>query len=133
MDRTEVGRLMSRLQGDVNALQEFLESTVFAIGDLVLLVGIIVILLTLNVPLGLMTLAIIPALLIVRTLWLPFARKAFLGRAQSSSTANGALAESINGVRLIRRWAASGSTSTCTKRRCTTICAAISGRRASRW
>ena len=102
MDRTEVGRLMSRLQGDVNALQEFLESTVFAVGDLVLLVGIIVILLTLNVPLGLMTLAIIPALLIVRTLWLPFARRAFLGARQSSSTANGALAESINGVRLIQ-------------------------------
>ena len=102
MDRTEVGRLMSRLQGDVNALQEFLESTVFAVGDLVLLVGIIVILLTLNVPLGLMTLAIIPALLIVRSVWLPFARRAFLGARQSSSTANGALAESINGVRLIQ-------------------------------
>ena len=102
MDRTEVGRLMSRLQGDVNALQEFLESTVFAVGDLVLLVGIIVILLTLNVPLGLMTLAIIPALLIVRSIWLPFARRAFLGARQSSSTANGALAESINGVRLIQ-------------------------------
>ena len=102
MDRTEVGRLMSRLQGDVNALQEFLESTVFAIGDLVLLVGIIVILLTLNVPLGLMTLAIIPALLVVRTVWLPFARRAYLGARESSSTANGALAESINGVRLIQ-------------------------------
>ena len=102
MDRTEVGRLMSRLQGDVNALQEFLESTVFAVGDLVLLVGIIVILLTLNVPLGLMTLAIIPALLIVRSIWLPFARRAYLGARESSSTANGALAESINGVRLIQ-------------------------------
>ena len=31
MDRTEVGRLMSRLQGDVNALQEFLETSVFAL------------------------------------------------------------------------------------------------------
>ena len=102
MDRTEVGRLMSRLQGDVNALQEFLESTVFAIGDLVLLVGIIVILLTLNVPLGSMTLAIIPALLVVRGVWLPFARRAYLGARESSSTANGALAESINGVRLIQ-------------------------------
>ena len=102
MDRTEVGRLMSRLQGDVNALQEFLESTVFAVGDLVLLIGIIVILLVLNLPLGLMTLAIVPALLLVRTIWLPFARRAFLGARQSSSNANGALAESINGVRLIQ-------------------------------
>ena len=44
MDRTEVGRLMSRLQGDVNSLQEFLETSVFAIGDLVLLVGIVTVL-----------------------------------------------------------------------------------------
>ena len=41
MDKTEVGRLMSRLQSDVNSLQEFLETSVFAVGDLVLLVGII--------------------------------------------------------------------------------------------
>ena len=102
MDRTEVGRLMARLQGDVNALQEFLESTVFAVGDLVLLVGIIVILLIMNLPLGLMTLAIVPALLIVRALWLPHARRAFLGARQTSATANGALAESISGVRLIQ-------------------------------
>ena len=32
MDKTEVGRLMSRLQGDVNALQEFLETSIFAVG-----------------------------------------------------------------------------------------------------
>ena len=102
MDRTEVGRLMSRLQGDVNALQEFLESTVFAVGDLVLLVGIIAILLVMNLPLGLVTLAIVPALLIIRAIWLPFAKGAFLGARQSSSNANGALAESINGVRLIQ-------------------------------
>ena len=41
MDKTEVGRLMSRLQGDVNALQEFLETSIFAAGDLVLLAGIV--------------------------------------------------------------------------------------------
>ena len=35
MDKTEVGRLMSRLQGDVYALQEFLEASIFAIGDLI--------------------------------------------------------------------------------------------------
>ena len=34
MDKTEVGRLMSRLQGDVGALQEFLEASVHAFGDL---------------------------------------------------------------------------------------------------
>ena len=47
MDKTEIGRLMSRLQGDVNALQEFLENSITAVGDLVLLFGIVIIMLTL--------------------------------------------------------------------------------------
>ena len=34
MDKTEVGRLMSRLQGDVGSLQEFLDTTVTSIGDI---------------------------------------------------------------------------------------------------
>ena len=38
MDKTEVGRLMSRLQGDVNSMQEFLETSVLSVGDIVLLV-----------------------------------------------------------------------------------------------
>ena len=32
MDKTEVGRLMSRLQGDVNSMQEFLETSVLSVG-----------------------------------------------------------------------------------------------------
>ena len=41
MDKTEVGRLMSRLQGDVNSMQEFLETSVLSVGDIVLLFGIV--------------------------------------------------------------------------------------------
>ena len=102
MDRTEVGRLMSRLQGDVASLQEFLESTVFAVGDVVLLLGIIAILIVLHWQLGLLVMAIVPVLIIVRAIWLPPARRAFLRARETSSIANGALAESINGVRLIQ-------------------------------
>ena len=60
MDRTEVGRLMSRLQGDVGALQEFLETSIFAIGDLVLLLGIVSVMLWLDPWLGLLTLSVVP-------------------------------------------------------------------------
>ncbi len=105
MDKTEVGRLMSRLQGDVNALQQFIESSIFAVGDVVLLSGVIVVLLTLNFPLGLMTLGIVPVLFVVRFLWLPRARDAFIGARHASSTTNGALAEGINGVRTIQAMA----------------------------
>ena len=102
MDRTEVGRLMSRLQGDVNALQEFLETSIFAIGDFVLLLGIVVVLLILDWHLGLLTLSVVPMLLVVRIIWLPRARKAFLRARETSSILNGALAENVHGIRTIQ-------------------------------
>ena len=102
MDKTEVGRLMSRLQGDVHALQEFLETSVFAIGDFVLLVGITFVLLLLDWRLGLLTLSVMPILVIVRIIWIPRARGAFLRARITSSTLNGALAEGIHGVRTIQ-------------------------------
>ncbi|MDE0809857.1 MAG: ABC transporter ATP-binding protein, partial [Alphaproteobacteria bacterium] len=102
MDRTEVGRLMSRLQSDVNALQEFLESSVFAVGDLVLLVGIVAVLLFLNWDLGLLTLSIVPILFVMRVIWLPRARDAFMKAREANSIANGALAEAIHGVRTVQ-------------------------------
>jgi len=102
MDQTEVGRLMSRLQGDVNALQEFLETSIFAVGDLILLLGIIVVLLWLDWHLGLLTLSIVPILFIVRMFWLPLARRAFLQAREANSIANGALAEAIHGVRAVQ-------------------------------
>lgn len=102
MDKTEVGRLMSRLQGDVNAMQEFLETSVLSVGDIVLLFGIIVSMLWLNVQLGLLTLCVLPILFLVRIVWLPRARVAFMAAHEANSVANGALGEAIHGVRTIQ-------------------------------
>ncbi|GHD48795.1 multidrug ABC transporter [Thalassobaculum fulvum] len=102
MDKTEVGRLMSRLQGDVYALQEFLESSIFAIGDLVLLFGIVAVVLSLDTVLGGLTLSVVPLLLLVRIVWLPLARKAFMAAREASSAVNGALAENVHGIRAIQ-------------------------------
>ena len=112
MDRTEVGRLMSRLQGDVNSLQEFLETSVFAIGDLVLLVGIVTVLFILNVELALLTLSIVPLLFIVRFLWLPKARAAFIKAREANSLVNGALAEAIHGIKTVQGMVREGVNST---------------------
>lgn len=102
MDKTEIGRMMSRLQGDVNSLQEFLENSITAIGDLVLLVGIVIIMLLLDFWLGLMTLSVVPILLFVRLVWLPRARIAFRTARETNSSANGALAEGIHAVRTVQ-------------------------------
>ena len=102
MDRTEVGRLMSRLQGDVYALQEFIESSIFAIGDFVLLFGIIGVLLVLDVRLASLTLAVLPILIVLRMVWLPMARRAFLRARETSSAVNAALAENVHGIRAVQ-------------------------------
>ena len=102
MDKTEIGKLMSRLQGDVAALQEFLQTAVFAIGDFVLLIGIIGAMLWLDWRLGLMTLAVLPVLFIIRIIWLPYARQSFLRARVTSSIVSGALAENINGIRAVQ-------------------------------
>ncbi len=102
MDKTEVGRLMSRLQGDVNSMQEFLETSVISVGDLVLLVGIVGCMLWLDWQLGLLTLSVLPVLLVVRLLWLPRARVVFIAAHEANSVTAGALAEAIHGVRTVQ-------------------------------
>ncbi|NNE85105.1 MAG: ABC transporter ATP-binding protein [Alphaproteobacteria bacterium] len=102
MDKTETGRMMSRLTGDVNSLQEFLENSVTAFGDLVLLFGIVVIMLSMDFGLGILTLSVVPTLFIVRMIWLPRARVAFRHARETNSSANGALAEGIRAVRTVQ-------------------------------
>ena len=102
MDKTEVGRLMSRLQGDVGSMQEFLETSVLSVGDIVLLFGIITLMLYLDVQLGLITLSVMPVLFIVRIFWLPLARDAFIKAHETNSAVNGALAEGIHAVRTVQ-------------------------------
>ncbi|MEP1209211.1 MAG: ABC transporter ATP-binding protein [Rhizobiaceae bacterium] len=102
MDKTEVGRLMSRLQGDVNSMQEFLETSVLAVGDILLLFGIVAAMLWLDWQLALMVLTVIPILLGVRILWLTRARAAFMAAHEANSITNGALAEAIHGVRAVQ-------------------------------
>ncbi|ABR89608.1 ABC-type multidrug transport system, ATPase and permease components [Janthinobacterium sp. Marseille] len=102
LDQTQVGRLMSRLQGDVNSLQEFMETSVSAVGDFFLLLGIVAVLLLMDVKLGLLTLCVLPMMFLVRKIWLPWARKAFTRAREASSSVNAALAENINGIRTVQ-------------------------------
>jgi len=102
LDKTQVGRLMARLQGDVNSLQEFMESSISALGDLFLLIGIMIALVVMNLKLGLLTLAVLPFLVFVRIIWLPWARRVFRRAREASSAVNSVLAENINGIRTVQ-------------------------------
>jgi ATP-binding cassette subfamily B protein len=102
LDRTQVGRLMARLAGDVNSLQEFMESSVSALGDFCLLAGIVGVLLWMDLRLGALTLAVLPLLVVMRVVWIPWARRSFTRAREASSAVNAALAENINGIRTVQ-------------------------------
>ena len=100
-DKTEVGRLMSRVQGDVGALQEFSALVVMTLGELLSLFGIVAALLVLNVKLGLITMVVIPILMIVMVVWQRFARRSFVEIRRCISIVNAAFNENISGVRVV--------------------------------
>ncbi|MCL0105348.1 ABC transporter ATP-binding protein/permease [Dehalococcoidia bacterium] len=100
-DKTEVGRLMSRVQGDVGALQEFSALVVMTLGELLSLFGIVAALLILNLKLGLITMVVIPMLMIVMVVWQRFARRSFVEIRRCISIVNSAFNENISGVRVV--------------------------------
>ena len=99
-DRSKYGSIMSRVLGDVGALQELFQAGVFAIGDMLTLVVITIIIFSLNWPMALGILLIMPVFLGLRIFWLPKARKAFLKARASSSVVSGVLNEHVNGIRV---------------------------------
>ena len=101
-DRMEVGRLMSRTQGDVGQLQEFSSLVVMTLGELLSLIGIIVALLIMDLKLGLITLAVVPLLIGTMVVWQPLARKAFMEIRRAISIVNGELNQNITGVRVVQ-------------------------------
>ena len=101
-DQTEVGRIMSRVQGDVYQLQEFIHVAVATLGDLLGLAGIVAALLLLNVKLGLISMAVLPLLILTVAVWQPFAIRSFIRVRQAISSVNGALNENVSGVRVVQ-------------------------------
>ena len=99
-DRSKYGSIMSRVLGDVGALQELFQAGVFAIGDMLTLLVIAIIIFSLNWPMALGILMIMPVFLGLRIFWLPKARKAFLKARASSSVVSGVLNEHVNGIRV---------------------------------
>ena len=103
LDRSEVGRVMSRVQNDVNVLQELLTSGLLTIlGDFVGLGVVVFFLLYLDVPLALVTFTVVPLLIIVMAVWQAQARKAFIRVRQAIAIVNANLQENVSGVRVIQ-------------------------------
>ncbi|MBI4299565.1 MAG: ABC transporter ATP-binding protein [Chloroflexi bacterium] len=102
-DKSEVGRLMSRVQNDVQTLQELLTQGVLSVIDQFLELGfVVVILLSYDVKLALITLSTVPLLVVILRFWQHYARTAFMRVRQAIAVVNAGLQENISGVRVIQ-------------------------------
>ena len=101
-DRTEVGSNMSRVQNDVQQLQEFISIFTLALGDLLRLVGFIIAMLLIKWELALITLAAIPLLVLIMVVWQRYAWAFFMRVRRAQAEVNSGLQENISGVRVIQ-------------------------------
>jgi len=102
-DRNRVGKIMSRVQNDVQQLQQLLTGGILNIVTSALtLVGIACVMLVMNTRLALLTLTVVPVLGIVMFIWQKYARRAFIKVRRAIAVVNAQLQESISGVRVIQ-------------------------------
>ena len=102
-DRNEVGKLMSRVQNDVLALQELLTSGFLNVfQDIISLSLVVYFLFSMNVRLAIITLSVVPFLVLFLWLWQKMTRSAFMGVRHAIAVVNAGLQENISGVRVIQ-------------------------------
>ncbi|MEM7235670.1 MAG: ABC transporter ATP-binding protein, partial [Planctomycetota bacterium] len=102
-DRNPVGRLVTRITSDVEALNELFASGVVAFfADVLVLLGITFALLVVNVELALVTLAVLPLLLITTFIFRSKARRFYREQRGHLSHLNAFTQESIQGMNLVQ-------------------------------
>ncbi|MCW5842251.1 MAG: ABC transporter ATP-binding protein [Caldilinea sp.] len=98
-----VGRLMSRLIGDVGVLQEFITWSITGLARSTFnLIGISIAMLLLEWRLALVAFALVPVMFILTNYWRKHVREAYRATRQRLSIINGYLNESISGIRVTK-------------------------------
>ncbi len=102
-DRMGVGRLISRVQNDVSVLQDLLTDGIIGLfADLLVLVGIIIAMLTINVELALLSYTVLPIMIVIVMIWRRFAIRVYRAVRAATSRLTGFSAENISGMRAIQ-------------------------------
>jgi ATP-binding cassette, subfamily B, multidrug efflux pump len=105
-DRTPVGRLMTRVLSDVEAVSEAFTSGLFAVvADVVTLAGVVAIMLWMDWRLALVTFAIVPVLFAVAGYFRLRARDAYREVRRRLARLNAFLQESIQGMAVVQLFA----------------------------
>ncbi|MBN9162893.1 MAG: ABC transporter ATP-binding protein [Myxococcales bacterium] len=105
-DRTPVGRLVTRATNDVDAVGELFASGVLnAIGDLVALVGIIVMMVALDLRMSLISFASLPLVAVMVWFVRSRARQAFRDIRVKTARLNAFLNEQVSGMPVVQAYA----------------------------
>lgn len=104
-DRQPVGRLVTRVTNDVDSLLELFSSgALSALGDLLRLIGVVVIMLLLDWKLSLIGFAALP-LVVILVLWVrQRAREAFRAIRGETARMNANMNEQVNGIALVQAY-----------------------------
>ncbi|HXE07322.1 MAG TPA: ABC transporter ATP-binding protein, partial [Acidobacteriaceae bacterium] len=102
-DRNPVGRLVTRLTSDVDALNEMFTAGVLAIfEDVFTLSFIVAIMVSINWPLALLTLAVIPAILFVTRMFRASVRESYRRQRAATAKINSFTQEYVSGMPIVQ-------------------------------
>ncbi|MBX3001941.1 MAG: ABC transporter ATP-binding protein [Caldilineaceae bacterium] len=110
-NRNIVGVTISRVINDVAVINEFLsQGVVTLIGDVLILVGIIIVMMTMSPQLALYSFAVLPLMVLATMIFARHARRAFRQTRARVAAVVGDLAENIAGMRVIQAYSQEEST-----------------------
>lgn len=98
-----VGRIIVRVINDVNMIREFITWAMLAIArDLFTLIGIIIVMLSMNLKLSLTTFSVLPIMVVITVIFRKRSRENYRKTRAAISWVNSVLAENINAVRVVQ-------------------------------
>jgi ATP-binding cassette subfamily B protein len=102
-DRTPVGRLITRITSDVDAIQQMMtDGVVGLIADVGLLIGLLIYMFTINWQLALITLVVMPPLFLTLNFLRRRQRTAYRAVRLRTSKSNAYLAENLSGMKTVQ-------------------------------
>ncbi len=102
-DRNPVGRLVTRLTSDVDALNEMFTSGIFAIfEDVFVLVGIVAVMLSMSWWLALLTFAVLPLILLITRMFRKYVRESYRRIRAAVARINAYTQEHVSGMHLVQ-------------------------------
>lgn len=102
-DKNSSGRILTRVTNDVEALNELFSGLVVnVLRDLIMIIGIVVTMFTLNTKLAFISMLSIPVIGVITYIYRKAARKNFTRMKAMIGRINGFLAENISGMKLVK-------------------------------